>query len=79
MAAPQLKTYFQTFTTDQSGSFSLTGILNVATFSKVNLEIIQFPDAAVMLVSGSAAASAKPDRFRLAPDKPLIHGLIFLV
>ena len=47
MATPELKTYFQTFQTDQLGQIFLTGILNVQSYSKVNLEIIQWPHAAV--------------------------------
>jgi hypothetical protein len=52
MAAPELKTYFETFTTDQLGQIFMTGILNVEAFSKVNLEIIQFPSAAVNMTVG---------------------------
>lgn len=47
MAAPEVKRYFQTFTTDAHGQIFLTGILNVEAYSKVSLEIIQFPHAAV--------------------------------
>ncbi|MGA8660568.1 MAG: hypothetical protein WB586_31025 [Chthoniobacterales bacterium] len=47
MAAPQVKTYFKTFKTNQVGDIPLTGILNVEAFSKVNLEIVQFPHAPV--------------------------------
>src|SRR5258707_15501525 len=35
-----LKTFFQTFTTDQLGQIFLTGPLNVEAFSKVNLQIL---------------------------------------
>jgi hypothetical protein len=49
MAAPELKTYFQTFTTDSLGHVFMTGVLNVEAFGKVNLEIIQFPHAAVSM------------------------------
>jgi hypothetical protein len=47
MATPQLKTYFQTFKTDNLGQIFMTGILNVSKFSHVNVEIIQFPQMAV--------------------------------
>jgi len=49
MAAPELKTYFQIFTTDSLGQIFMTGILNVEAFDKVNLEIVQFPHAAVSM------------------------------
>ena len=46
MAAPELKTYFQTFKTDHLGQIFMTGILNVEAYNKVNkvnVEIIQWP------------------------------------
>jgi hypothetical protein len=49
MPAPQLNTYFQTFKTDDLGQIFLTGILNVETYSKVNLDIIQWPHVAVSM------------------------------
>ena len=49
MAAPQLKTYFQTLKTDHLGQIFMTGILNVEAYSKVNVEIIQWPHAAVTM------------------------------
>lgn len=49
MAAPLLKTYFQTFKTDHLGQIFMTGILNVADYNKVNVEIIQWPHAAVTM------------------------------
>lgn len=49
MAAPQLKTYFQTFKTDHLGQIFMTGILNVSEYNKVNVEIIQWPHAAVTM------------------------------
>ncbi|MFI5353565.1 MAG: hypothetical protein ACHQZS_11440 [Candidatus Binatales bacterium] len=49
MAAPLLHTYFKTFKTDPLGQISLTGILNVENYSKVNLEIIQWPHVAVSM------------------------------
>ena len=49
MAAPELKTYFQTFKTDHLGQIFMTGILNVEVYSKVNLEIIQWPHAPVAM------------------------------
>ena len=49
MATPELKTYFQTFTTDALGQIFLTGILNVEEHSRVNLEIIQWPHVAVSM------------------------------
>jgi hypothetical protein len=64
MATPELKTYFQTFKTDNLGQIFLTGILDVTAFTKVNLEIIQWPHAAVTMnvscdmgkISGSTLA-----------------------
>ncbi len=64
MATPQLNTYFQTFKTDKLGQIFMTGALNVETFSKVNVEIIQWPHAAVNMtvlctmgkISGSTLA-----------------------
>ena len=49
MAAPLLKTYFQTFKTDHLGQIFMTGILNVADYNKVNVEIIQWPHVAVTM------------------------------
>jgi hypothetical protein len=64
MAAPVLKTYFQTFKTDNLGQIFMTGILNVETHNTVNVEIIQWPHAAVSMtvscdmgkISGSTLA-----------------------
>ena len=47
MRTPQLKTYFQTFKTDNLGQIFVTSILNVEPYNKVNVEIIQWPHAAV--------------------------------
>ena len=49
MATPKLTTYFKTFTTDTLGQIFLTGILDVSTYDQVNLEIIQWPHAAVSM------------------------------
>ena len=49
MAAPVLKTYFQSFKTDNLGQVSLTGILNVEEYNSINVEIIQWPHAAVSM------------------------------
>ena len=48
-ATPQLKTYFQTFKTDSLGQIAVTGILNVEAYEKVNIEIIQWPHAGVVM------------------------------
>ena len=64
MATPILNTYFQAFKTDKLGQIFMTGILNVEAFSKVNLEIIQWPHAPVNMtvlcdmgkISGSTLA-----------------------
>ena len=45
MAAPQLHTYFNTYTTDHLGQIFLSGILNVEAHNKVNVEINQWPQA----------------------------------
>ena len=47
MAAPVLHTYFQTFKTDNLGQIFMTGILDVSQFNSINVEIIQWPHAAV--------------------------------
>ena len=49
MAAPKLITYFKTFTTDALGQIFLTGIVDVSAYSQVNVEIIQWPHAAVAM------------------------------
>ena len=49
MAAPKLTTYFKTFTTDPLGQIFMTGIVNVAPYNTVNLEIIQWPHAPVAM------------------------------
>ncbi len=41
--ASKLLTYFKTFTTDKLGQIFLTGAQNLDGFSKVDLEIAQFP------------------------------------
>jgi hypothetical protein len=49
MAAPKRIDYFKTFTTDPLGQIFMTGIVNVAPFNTVNLEIIQWPHAPVTM------------------------------
>lgn len=49
MATPLLKTYFQTFKTDALGQIFMTGILDVQAFNSINVEIIQWPHAAVSM------------------------------
>jgi len=49
MAAPKRTDYFKTFTTDPLGQIFMTGIVNVAPFNTVNLEIIQWPHAPVTM------------------------------
>ena len=66
MATPVLKTYFQTFKTNALGNIDLTGILDVSAYSRVNLEIIQWPHVAVNMtvlcsmgkISGATLAQA---------------------
>jgi hypothetical protein len=66
MATPVLKTYFESYTTDNLGQIFLTGILNVKTHDTVNVEIIQWPAAAVNMtvqcdmgkITGSTLAQA---------------------
>jgi hypothetical protein len=50
MAAPVLHTYFQTFKTDNLGQIFMTGILDVQHYSSINVEIIQWPHAAVNMI-----------------------------
>jgi hypothetical protein len=47
--ATKLYTYFQTFKTDHLGQIFLTSILDVQAYSKVNLEIIQWPHVPVSM------------------------------
>jgi hypothetical protein len=47
--ATKLLTYFKTFKTDALGQIFMTGILDVKDYSKVNLEIIQWPHALVTM------------------------------
>jgi hypothetical protein len=47
--APELKTYFQTFKTDNLGQIFLTGVLDVKNFNKVSVEIIQWPHTNVQM------------------------------
>jgi hypothetical protein len=49
MATPKLLTYFQTFKTDPLGQIFVTGIVDVKDYNKVNVEIIQWPHAAVTM------------------------------
>jgi hypothetical protein len=49
MAAPKLNTYFQTFKTDALGQIFMSGILDVSTYNQLNVEIIQWPHAAVSM------------------------------
>src|SRR5271163_2090290 len=49
MATPKLLTYFQTFKTDPLGQIFITGIVDVKDYNKVNVEIIQWPHAAVTM------------------------------
>ena len=61
---PKLNTYFKTFKTDSLGQIFMTGILDVKAYSKVNVEIIQWPHAPVSMtvsrnmgkISGSTLA-----------------------
>lgn len=41
--ASRLLTFFNTFTTDNQGQIPLTGVHSLDGFSKVNIEIAQFP------------------------------------
>ena len=45
MPAPELKTFFQTFTADQFGHVELTGILDIKEFRTVNFQIVNWPNA----------------------------------
>ena len=49
MPAPKLTTYFKTFTTDPLGQIDVTGITDVSKWDTVNVEIIQWPHAAVTM------------------------------
>jgi hypothetical protein len=49
MAASEFKTYFQTFKTDHLGQIFMTGTLNVEAYSKISIEIIQWPHVAVSM------------------------------
>ncbi|HWW22306.1 MAG TPA: hypothetical protein VNY78_00330 [Edaphobacter sp.] len=79
MATPKLTTYFKTFTTDTLGQIFMTGILDVSHYNQVNLEIIQWPHAAVNMtvscdmgkLSGTTLAQVV-GQFPLATDG-IIH------
>jgi hypothetical protein len=79
MATPQLKTYFKKFKSDPHGQVQMTGILNIKSFAKVNLEIINFPNPLPNLtvavhmgkISGSTL-SQEIDHFALS-GPTLIH------
>jgi hypothetical protein len=43
LGTPTLLTFFQPFTTDQFGQISITGIIDIRPYAKVDMEIIQFP------------------------------------
>ncbi|ADW71207.1 hypothetical protein [Granulicella tundricola] len=45
MPTPLLTKYFQTFTLNAVGEISIAGILNVAAYSKINLELLGTPIA----------------------------------
>ena len=45
----KLNTYFQTFKTNAQGNIFMTGPLDVQAYSKVNVEIIQWPHAPVSM------------------------------
>jgi hypothetical protein len=49
MPRSQLLTYFEPFETDAHGQIFTTGPLDVSEFSKVNLQITQFPHVAVAM------------------------------
>ena len=49
MTVAVLNTYFKTFKTDGLGQIFMTGILDVKEYNKVNIEIIQWPHAAVSM------------------------------
>ncbi|MGH9896764.1 MAG: hypothetical protein ACREA0_33140 [bacterium] len=79
MAAPQLKTYFKKFKSDQFGQIAMTGILNIRNFDTVNLQITNFPSPIANLtvavhmgkISGSTR-SQEIDHFSLG-GPVLIH------
>ena len=64
MAVPEFKTYFQTFQVDLAGHIFLTGILNVETFSKVNLLIVQFTHPAANITAVCFMGKSPVKRFR---------------
>jgi hypothetical protein len=49
MAAPVLKKYFQTYTTDSNGLIDLTGPLNVKSHNTIDVEFAQWPEAPVSM------------------------------
>jgi len=73
MATPQVKTYFQKFTSDQFGQIQVTGILDVKAFKTVNLEMINFPNPLPNLIGAvhmgkisGATLAQEIDHFALA-------------
>jgi hypothetical protein len=54
MAQPQVKTYFKKFTSDAQGQIFMTGPLDVSTYEKIDVEIVQWPQAPVKLTAKCA-------------------------
>jgi len=49
MPTTHLSTFFESFETDAHGQIFMTGPVDISGFSKVNLQITQFPHAAVTM------------------------------
>jgi hypothetical protein len=54
MARSHLTTYFESFETDIDGQIFMTGPVDVSEYSKVNLQITQFPHAPVAMTVNCA-------------------------
>ena len=54
LARPRLTTYFESFETDVHGQIFMTGPVDISEHAKVNLQITQFPHAAVTMTVNCA-------------------------
>lgn len=75
MATPVLKKYFASYTTDSNGTIDLTGPLNVKSHNTVNVEMSQFPVAAVsMTVQCDIGVISGPTLSSTVAQVPLGNG-----
>jgi hypothetical protein len=80
MPTPQLYTYFKDFTTDNLGRIIVAGPLKLEAYSKVNVQIMQFPQVAVSMTVNCSMGRITPpslsqyvEQFPLTSSDPPIH------